>query len=88
MVLFNPIIQVATLPDPDRRQLALGSVLQSVRRIARQDRLSVGLATIDDNPLAPAMPLECLAQKPFGSRQIAPLAKPELNGVTVTVNRA
>ena len=32
------------------------------------------------------MPLECLAQKPFGSNEVAPLAEPELNGVTVAVD--
>ena len=33
------------------------------------------------------MPLECLAQKPFGSREVSRLAEPEFNGVAVAVDR-
>ena len=34
------------------------------------------------------MPLEGLAQKPFGGSQIAPLAEPELDRVAVAVDGA
>ena len=33
------------------------------------------------------MPLESPVQEPLGGRQIAPLTEPELNGVTVAVDR-
>jgi hypothetical protein len=32
------------------------------------------------------MPLQCSGQKAFGSGEVAPLAEPELNGVTVAVD--
>jgi hypothetical protein len=32
------------------------------------------------------MPLKGFAQKPFGSREVSPLAEPEFNGVTVIVD--
>jgi hypothetical protein len=32
------------------------------------------------------MPLECLAQEPFGGSEVSPLAEPELNRVAVAVD--
>jgi hypothetical protein len=40
-----------------------------------EDCLPVGLAAVDDDPLGPAVPLESLAQEPFGGREIAPLVE-------------
>ena len=68
--------------------LSSSIVLEPVFRIAGQDRLAVGLTAIDDDPLRPAMPFECLEQEPLGGRQIAPLAEPELDRVTIAVNGA
>ena len=78
VILLDAVIEVLTLPDPDRLQLAPRSVLQPALGITRQDGFPIGLTTVDDDPLRPAMPLERLAQKPFGSSEVAPLAEPEL----------
>src|SRR5690606_21376076 len=56
--------------------------------VAGQDRLLVGLTTIDDNPFRTAMPLERLAQEPLGRSQIPPLTEPELNRIAVAVDGA
>jgi hypothetical protein len=86
MILFDAIIEVGTLPDPDRLQFASRPILEPVCRITGQDRLPVGLTTIDHDPLGPAMTFECLAQKPFGCSEVAPLAEPELDRITIAVN--
>jgi hypothetical protein len=57
VILLDAIVQVGTLPDPDRLQFAPGSVLQPVCGIAGQDRFTIGLAAVDDDPLGPTMPL-------------------------------
>jgi hypothetical protein len=88
MILFDLIIEVGTLPDPDRRQFAVRPILEPVCRITGQDGFSVSLTTIDHDPLGPAMTFECLAQKPFGCSEVAPLAEPELDRITNAVNRA
>ena len=88
VILLDAVIEVLALPDPDRLQLAPRSVLQPALGITRQDSLPIGLAAIDDDPLGPAMPLERLAQKPFGSDQVAPLAEPEFDGVAIAVDGA
>jgi hypothetical protein len=46
----------------------------------------IGLAAVDDNSLRPAMPLERLAQESFGGSQVAPLAEPEFDRVTIAVD--
>jgi hypothetical protein len=76
MILFDTIIQIRTLPDPDRLQFASRWILELAFRIAGQNGLPVGLAAVDDDPLRSAVPLECLAQKALGRSQIAPLAEP------------
>ncbi len=48
----------------------------------------VGLAAINDDPFRSIMPLECLAQEPFDSSQIASLAEPEFNRIAVAVDSA
>jgi hypothetical protein len=52
------------------------------------DGFPIGLAAVDDDPLGPAVPLECLSQKPLGRSQIAPLTEPEFDCVTVAVDCA
>jgi hypothetical protein len=86
MILLNPVVEVGTLPDPDRLQLAPRSILEPVRRVTGRDGFAVGLATVDRDPLRSAMPLERLAQKPLGSGQIAPFAEPEFNRVAMVVD--
>jgi len=68
------------LADANGIQTAPRPVLKPIGRIGGQDRLLVGLAAIDHDPLGSAMPLERLAQEPLGSRQITFLAEPELDG--------
>lgn len=46
----------------------------------------IGLAAVDHDPLGSAVSLERLAQETLGGHQIAPFAKPELDGVTVAVD--
>jgi hypothetical protein len=88
MILFDSIIEVGTLPDPDRLQIASRPILEPVFRIAGQHRFSVSLAIIDHDPLGPAMTFKCLAQKPFGCSEVAPLTEPELDRITIAVNCA
>jgi len=57
MVLFDPVIQVLALANPDRLQPAPGAILQAVCGVARNDRLVVSLATIDDDAIRSAMTL-------------------------------
>jgi hypothetical protein len=52
------------------------------------DRFTIGLAAVDHDPHRPTMTLEGLAQKSFGRSQVAPLAEPELDRVTMAVNGA
>jgi hypothetical protein len=61
-------------------------VLQPALGITRQDGFLVGLTAVDDDPLGPAMPLERLAQEPSGSREVAPLAEPELDRIAIAVD--
>jgi hypothetical protein len=88
MVLLDAIVQIGALSDSDRLQFALRLMLKPVRRITGQDGFSIGLTTIDHDPLGPAVPLESLAQKLLGGRQITPLAEPELDRVTMAVDGA
>jgi hypothetical protein len=85
MILLNAIVEISALSDPDRLQLTLRSIPEAVCRVTGDDRFSVGLAAVDHNPLWTAMPLESFAQEPFGGRQIAPFAEPELHRVTVAI---
>jgi hypothetical protein len=86
VILLDAVVEILTLPDPDRLEPASWPVLQPALGITRQDGFPVGLAAVDDNPLGPAVPLERLAQEPLGRSQIAPLAEPELNRVAVAVD--
>jgi hypothetical protein len=88
MILFDPIVEVGALTDPDRLRAASRPILEPAFRVAAQNGLSVGLAAVDHDPLGPTMMLEGLAQKLFGGCQIAPLAEPELDRVAVAVNGA
>jgi hypothetical protein len=76
------------LGDANGFQITACSILEPIGSIAGQDRLLVSLTTIDDDAFRTAMPFESLAQEPFGSREIAPLAEPELHCVTVAVDCA
>ena len=61
-------------------------VLQTALSITRQDGFPIGLATVDDDPLGPAVALERLAQEPFGRTEVALLAESELDCVAITVD--
>src|SRR6478735_12026711 len=86
MILLNPIIEVGALADANGFQITSCSVFEPVYCVARQDRFTVGLAAINHDPLGRAVALERLPQKPLGGREIAPLAKPELDRVAMAVN--
>src|SRR3712207_894300 len=86
MILLNAIVQVGTSPDQDRLQLASRPILNSICRVAGQDRLAIGLAAVNDDALGPAMPLEGLTQEPLGGCQISPFAKPKFNRIAVAVD--
>ena len=88
MILFDPIVEVGTLPDLHRLQFAPRAISKPVFRIAGQNGLPVGLAPVDDYALRPTMPLERLAQKPFGGGEVSPLAEPEFDRVAVAVDGA
>ncbi len=88
MILLDAIIQVGTLPDPDRLQFASRPTLEPVYSITGQDRLAVGLTAVDHNPLGPFVALERLAQELFGRSAISPLAELELDRVAIAVDRA
>jgi hypothetical protein len=61
MILLDPVVEVSTLLDPDRFQLAPRSILEPVCHIKGQDSLAVRLTAVNDNPLRSTMPLESLA---------------------------
>src|SRR5919107_3225400 len=54
--------------------------------ITQQDGFPIGLAAVDDDPLGPAVPFECLGQEALGRSQVAPLTEPEFHCVTVAVD--
>ena len=81
VILLDAIVEVGTLPDSDRLQLASRPILKPVCGVTGQDRFTISLTAVDHDPLGSAMPLKGLAQEPLGSSQIAPLAEPELDGV-------
>src|SRR5271168_5440475 len=72
MIPLDPVVEIAALSDPDRLQPAPRSILEPVCRVARYDRLAVGPAAVDHDPLGVAMPVERFAQEPFGGGQITP----------------
>ena len=82
MILLNPAIQGAAPPDPDRLHLAPRSILELVCGVAGHNSLLIGLATVNDDPLGMAMPLESLAQKALGGGEGSPLAEPELQDLS------
>ena len=43
VILLDTIVEVATLPNPNRLELTSESVLQPVRRVTGQDRSMIGL---------------------------------------------
>ncbi len=88
MILLDPIIEIGALSDPDRLHLAPRSVLEPLCRVAGHDRLPVGLAAVDHDPLWPAMPPKGSAQELLGGGQIAPLTEPEFDRIAVAVDRA
>ena len=89
VILLNAIVEVSTLSDADRLEFPPGSVLQPVCHIAAQDRFTVGLAAVDDDPLGPTMLLEGLTQKPLGRSEVSSSAEPELDrGVAMAVDGA
>jgi hypothetical protein len=81
VILLDAIVQVGTLTDADRLQLPSCVDLEAVRCITGYNRLPLRLAAINHDPLETAVPLERIAQKAFGSSQIAALAEPELNRI-------
>jgi hypothetical protein len=88
VILLNAIVEVGALPDANGFQTVTRSVLKPICGIAGPDGLTVRLAAVDHNPLGLAMTLESLAQKAFGSGEVSPLAEPELDRVTIGINRS
>ncbi len=74
------------VPDPKWLQIASRPILKPVSGIAGQERLVVRLATVDHNPLGPAMPFENLAQESLGGREIASFTEPKLDYVAIAVD--
>ena len=71
MVLFDPVVQVMTFADLDRLEPAPGAILQAICGVTGNDRLQVGLATVDDDAVGTTMTCQRLCEEPFGRRQIA-----------------
>ncbi|SJM32394.1 Putative cyclase (Adenylyl-or guanylyl-)(Adenylate-or guanylate-) (fragment) [Mesorhizobium delmotii] len=65
-----------------------GANLQAICGVARNDRLQVGLAAIDDDAVGPAMTCQRLFEEALGRRQVALLAEPEFDCVADTVDGA
>lgn len=61
VILLIAIVEVGTLANPNGFHTVLRSVLEPVCGVARRDRLTIGLAAVDDNPLGPAVPPEGLS---------------------------
>jgi hypothetical protein len=55
MVLFDTVLQVFTLADLDRLQPTPGTILQAICGVTGNDSLQVGLATVDDDAVGPAI---------------------------------
>ena len=87
VVLFDPVIQVLTLANPDRLQPAPGAILQAVCGVARNDRLQIGLAAIDDDPVGPAVTCQRGSEEPLGRWQVT-LSEPEFDCIADTVDGA
>lgn len=87
-VLFDPVIQVFTLANADRLQPAPGGILQAICGVAGNDRLVVGLATIDDDAIRSPMTLQRLSEEAFGRGQVALLAEIEFDCVADPVDGA
>lgn len=88
MILLDTVVEVGTLPYPDRLQLASRLILEPVCGVTGQDGLAIGLTTIDYDPLGSAVSPESLSQKPFGGGQVTFFAEPELDRIAVAVNGA
>jgi hypothetical protein len=86
MILFNTVVELLALPDPDRLEPASWTVLRPALGITRQDGFTIGLTAVDDDPLRPAVPLQRLAQKALSSNEIPQFTEPELNRVAVAVD--
>src|SRR4051812_29165363 len=87
MILFDASVKKVTLPGADEIWITPCSILEPVSGVAGHDRLTIGLTSVDHNPLELAMPLECLAQEPYGGSEIALLVEPELDRAAVAVGR-
>lgn len=88
MVLFDSVIQILTLVDPDRLQPALGANLKAIGGVAGNDSLQVSLTTVDDDTVGSDMTCQCFSEEPLGRRHIALLAELELDCVPDTVDGA
>lgn len=88
MVLLDPIIQVFTLTDFDRLQPAPRTILQAICGVTGNDSFVVGLATIDDDAVGPAMACQRVSEEPLGRRQVTLFAEPEFDCVADTVDGA
>ena len=82
MILFNGVVHVFVRANEYR----FSRLSQPVLSIALYDGQSVGLAAIDGDPFRPAMMGQSLADKAFGSFQIAISAEIELNRIAVAVD--
>lgn len=88
MILFDPVIQIFALADPDRFQPTPGAILQTIYDVTRSDSLLIGLATVDDDPVRPTMTCQRFSEEPLGRRQVTLLAESEFDSVADTVDGA
>lgn len=79
MILLDPVIEVAALPDPDRLQLVPRPLLQAICSIARSDRLAVGLAAVEYDAIRSAMTVQRLSKEAFGRGQVPMLDEIEFD---------
>jgi hypothetical protein len=86
VILSNMIVEVAILPHPDQLKRPSGSVRRPVVCVTGRDRSADCLATVNRNPLRPAVTPEHFAVQPLGSRQIATSAAPDFKGVAIAAD--
>ncbi len=63
MILLDTVVEVLTLPDPDRLEPTSRAILQTALGITRQDGFPIGLAAVDNDPLGRPCRLSALRRK-------------------------
>jgi hypothetical protein len=86
MILLNPIVQIGTSADLDRLLFTPRFFPELICHVTGQDRFTVGLASVNHDPLGSTVPLERLAQEALVRGEVAPLTEPELDGAAGAVD--